>query len=358
MGCQACKGVQRSYDQSLREILKCIQNESTSSLNFFLKSLIRNSNKDREQIINSPSITLGSYKLSFLSYSLVAGSSKSFRFLYEKCGCSIELMNQNFTSINMSPLNILCEKNHSELLKYYLPIYFRYRNQSFSVVNTTLDFTNNVALKEPSDPFTPMQVAVLNGCITTVDILFNYNQAHPDPLININEVNEETGENCALISIRSGSLAMVKLVFEKYKLDFAVRNKCRETALQICAVSSAKHPNKNYDEIFIFLIEEVKVDPTDNYEEVLLVLDRQELVEYYENVLKGKGIKAKKQEIEEIFSSRRRVPVHIVPKTETKHIKESSDSSSLISSISKASYETPFNEGSFAANRAWLNGPN
>jgi hypothetical protein len=172
--------------------------------------------------------------------------------------------------------------------------------------------------------------------------------------LDIREINEETGENCALISIKSGSLAMVKLVFEKYHLDFNVKNKCGETALQICAVSSAKHPNMNFDEIFIFLIEEVKVDPRENYEEVLLVLDRTELIRYYENVLNDKGIKARKQEIEEMFSSRRKISVIVLPKTEPKHSKENSDVSSIISSISKASYETPFVGGSFSANKAWL----
>lgn len=358
MGCQPCKTIEKDEDQTVREVLKYIQNENLSSLNFFLKSLIRNSKQNREIILNEATIILNNFKLSFLSYALVAGSTKSFRFLHEKCGCSIELMNQNFASYGMSPLNIVCEKNHAELLKYYLPIFFRYRSESVSVMNSTIDFTNSQLLKEPKDPFTPIQVAVLNGSIAAVDILYNYNLSHPDPLINIELINEETGENCALIAIRSGSLAMVKLVFEKYKIDFNASNKFGESALQICAVSSAKHPNMSFDEIFIYLVEEVGLDPSVNYEEVLLVLDRKELILYYQKVLERKGITATKEEIENNFTSKNKSIRFIKPDNEIKPITKEERSLSRMSSIEKCSYSTPFSEASFAVHKNWLTNPN
>lgn len=358
MGCQPCKGLEKSEDQTLREILKCIQNENISSLNFYLKSLIRNSKQNKEIILNDRVIVLNNFKLSFLSYALVAGSAKSFRFLYEKCGCSIDLMNQNFASYGMLPLNIICEKNHSELLKYYLPVFFKTRNQSFSVVNTTLDFTNNVLSKEPKDPFTAIQVAVLNGCITSVDILYNYNQLYPDPILSIDSENEETGESSALISVRSGSLAMVKLLFEKYRVDFNVKNKFGETALQICAVCSAKQPHMGFDEVFIYLVEDIGLDPTINYEEVLLVLDREVLIMYYEKVLERKGVMVKKQEIESNFTCKNKV-IHVVrPEREVVLTIKEERSSSFLSSIGKASYETPGSEASFAVHKLWLTNPN
>lgn len=358
MGCQACKTIEKDGDQTMREVLKYIQNENLSSLNFFLKILIRNSKQNREIILNETNIVLNNFKLNFLSYALVAGSTKSFRFLYEKCGCSIELMNQNFANYGMSPLNIVCEKNHSEFLKYYLPIFFRYRSESVSVMNSTIDFTNSQLLKEPKDPFTAIQVAVLNGSIATVDILYHYNQQHPDPLINIEQVNEETGENCALIAIRSGSLAMVKLVFEKYKIDFNANNKFGETALQICAVSSAKHPNMSFDEIFIYLVEVVGLDPSLNYEEVLLVLDRNELILYYQKALEKKGISASKADIEQNFTNKDKVIRFIKPEKEVKLVAREERSSSIISSIEKCSYSTPFSEASFAVHKNWFTNPN
>lgn len=346
MGCQACKGVEKNHEEVLRDILKCIQNENVSSLHFFLKNYVRHSKEHHSIKMNERTITLGSYKLNFMAYALAAGTVKSFKFLYEKCGCSLEQMNQNFAEYAMDPLNIVCEKGHLELLKYYLPLYFSHRQSTQEVTEMTLDFHTTHVFKEPRDSFTPMQIACMNGNISIVDYLFQYNQSFPSPLLSVNDINEETGENCALISVKSGNLAMVKMIYEKYNLNFRTKNKCGETALQICAVCSSKFPNIPYSEVFMYLVEVVGLDLTDNHEEILLVLENKDLVVYTEAILNSKGINTSKKEVDEMFKTKRRIHTNSIAKNEETPAKNNDDDSSCISSIERASYETPFHVGS------------
>lgn len=298
MGCQACSGVDKNEEVVLKEILRSIQSENTSGLTFYLKSYLRSFHKNNPSIINSNIIIVNNFKISFLGYSLVAGSVKSFRVIHEKFSASIPLMIENFNSLSMNTLNILCEKNHFDLVKYYLPLYLKYRPASVSGLNDTLDFHNTKVLKESCDLFTPMQVACLYGSIPIVDYFFNYNMKEPNPLFNIEEINEETGENCALLAVRSGQVNMVQLVHKKYKQDFSVKNKFGESALQICAVSSAKKPDVSFLETFMYLIEEVKIDYADNFEDIFIVLTDKEIINYYEKKLVSIGVQVNRRQFD------------------------------------------------------------
>lgn len=208
-------------------------------------------------------------------------------------------MHSNFSQYSMNPLHILCERGHLALLEFYLPLYLKNRAISSASSIETINFDKIPELKEPQTTFTAMHVACLFGNLAIVDFLFNYNKVHPDSILNIHEVNEETGENCALIGIRSGSLVMVKGLYEKFNVDFKVYNKFGENAIAVCALCSTKHKeNISFEEIFVYLIEEVGIDPCENYEEVLLLLEHKQMVEYFEGVLEKKGIYARKNELE------------------------------------------------------------
>jgi len=295
MGCRACSDVEKNDELLLREILRCIQSENTSGLAFYLKVFIKKCCNNSPLGINSKVINLNDFCLSFLGYAFVVGSVKCFRVLNEKFSASIPLMIENFSEYSMSTLNILCEKNHFQLLKHYLPLFFKYRPATLCNFNDTLDFQNTKVFKDSFDPFTPIQVACLYGSIPIVDYLYTFNLSNPSPNFDIEALNEDSGENCALLSVRSGSIGMVQMLHKKYNQDFSIKNKYGESALQICAVSSSKRLELSYLETFTYLVEEVKVSLSENYEEILIVLKDKDLVRYYEEKLNSFGIKASKK---------------------------------------------------------------
>jgi hypothetical protein len=194
-----------------------------------------------------------------------------------------------------------------------------------------------------------MQRACINGHIGIVDHLYQFNSSFPDPLLDINEINEETGENCALISVRSGSLAIVKMMREKYNLDFHVKNRFGENALQICAFCSSEFPNIPYSDIFAYLIEEAGLDLVENHEEILLAIENKDMVALAEHKLNEKGIKASKKELDEIFQTKRKTRTNsLLPKTSVNVVvKVDEPDYSCISSIDPESSETPFLISSF-----------
>jgi hypothetical protein len=347
MGCQTCKGIERFEGQSLKELMKSIQNENISGLKFFLKAYHKSVQEPSDVIVNKPLIKLSTVKFNLLAYSVVCGTPRSFKYLYERCGCSFELMVQNFAQYEISPFTIICEKNHLDLLRYFLPLFFRYHRSHHEVSNTTLDFQQTRVLKTLPESLTPIQAACANGSIAIVDYLTSKHSEYQDPLIDIHEKNEETGENCALISVRSGSIAMVKLLLENYQLDFYARNKAGETALQICAVCSAKHPAMPYGEVFMFLVEEVGLDVRINYEEILLVLCDRELIMYTEGILRNKGIEVNKRDLDRMYMPNRKVNLQFDREEEVECLKNELETSNEISSIERASCETPFHTGSF-----------
>ena len=343
-----CSGVGNNSEQILKNILRCIQTNNVSNLKIFLKLYIKKRREAQELIVNSRIINVDSYNINVLSYALVTGAHRSFKYLYEHCGCSIEIMNQDFENYSMDALNIICEKNHFELAKYFLPIYFQYKKERSIHVDSTLDFQDISILKEHNEMFTPIQVACYNGCIGLVDYLYQYSKSNYNALIDVKELNEYTGENCALISVRSGSLAMVKMIYENYKLDFHIKNKFGEGALQICAVCCTKFPTKSFSEVFMYLLDVIGVNFIDNHEEILLVLEDKALIIQCEQLLSEKGIMVTKGELEQIFKVRKNFNLNLYEDPARMNIKEALDTSSYISSIAHyESNETPFAVDSF-----------
>lgn len=114
--------------------------------------------------------------------------------------------------------------------------------------------------------------------------------AKPPMELDVNAENEKTGENCGLIACRTGHFEMVKLLHEECKVDFTKLNKRQENAVQLVIIGSNQHPERNYYQVLMYLIEEVKVDITYRYEESLLLADDNNIIQYIEEQLKSKGI--------------------------------------------------------------------
>jgi hypothetical protein len=211
-------------------------------------------------------------------------------------------MQKIFDELNLNPLSILCDKNYFSLLKFYLPFYYQHIMKESFVPETTFEADQtegNEKVKHNKTSFTPIQVACFKGNLPVFSHLVAFNMKYPHFSLDFKEINEETGENCALIAVRSGNLPMVKYLFEELKADFGQLNLFQENAILICACCSSKSKeNDDFDGIFFYLIEVVCLDPCFNYEEVLMMLEKKSLVQYYENLLKEYGIVVDKREID------------------------------------------------------------
>jgi hypothetical protein len=353
MGCKACQGVEKNEALMIKEIVRFIQTDSPNELTYILRTYLRQIAKKRKGSINDMIISLQDFQLSLLSFTVVVGSSKSFRVLTEKFEASVKEMILNFSKYKMNPLNVICEKNHSELIKVFLPVYLNSRPATVTNVNETLDFHKNLSFDEGGDTFTSIQIACLYGSIAVVDYMVSFNKN--SGMFDLEKVNEETGENCALLSVRSGSIQAVQLLHRKFSQNFFIRNIFNETALQICAICSTRRGGSGYFEVFVYLIEEVGLDPLVNFEEILIVLQDKEIVEFYEQTLMKNGISVRKREVDkdnEVNQDGTHSGNYLQVKRQNRV--ESNEKCSLGSSISVNSYMTDFFGGSFIGNKPWF----
>jgi hypothetical protein len=302
--------------------------------------------KDQKVHIDDQIVTVSDYQLSLLGYSLVSGKSRAFRLLTERFSASVTSMISEFSRQNLDPLNILAEKNFLDMMKVFLPLFFKNRPRHASIPNDTLDFIHLKEVKEDFIVLSPIQVACLHGSVLVIDFLYNFHLNYPDRMINIHEIHEETGEGCAFFAVRSGSLQTVKLLFEKYRVRFDGLNKFKENVLQVCALASSKKQMVGFFEVFVYLVEEVGVEFTWNYEEVLILLKDKAIVDYYQTVLRGKGIKALKGFIDlknQVKPVKEKFSIDKFTNSPNFHIPDIDYvESSLISSISHYSKGTDF----------------
>ena len=262
-------------------------------------------------------------------------------------------MLNNFKEYNLDVLNVICEKNHIDLLKIFLPLYLKCKKISTKNINDTLDFHHAELPGEPIDALTPIQVACLYGSIPVINYLYNFHKETPTTLTNLDRINEETGENCAMLTVRSGSLQAVQLLHRKFNQDFFIMNIFGETALQICSICSSRKGGSGYLEVFIYLLEDLGLDPSINYEEIFIVLKDESIIEYYESKLEEIGIKAKKKDLDSASEfNQHKLAQNSHHKQHTKI--ESDEKCSLGSTISVNSNYTDFVGGSFAGNRPWF----
>jgi len=59
---------------------------------------------------------------------------------------------------------------------------------------------------------------------------------------DVNWVEENNGENCAIISVKNADLNMIKFLHTVCKADFNIKTKNNEGALQIAVAGSKRKP--------------------------------------------------------------------------------------------------------------------
>ena len=301
MGCTTCKSSPAAHTALITRLIDYINRNDASLIIEILKMLAFEQKTQVNDLINARLIPIKDFKGSLLCYALWVGSFKVFYFLISKLDASISEMESIFYSQNLSPISILCEKNYLEILKVYLPFYLEHLNKEKTRFeqSLTISFSNSPYVVESKYHYTPIQTACVQGFVGILNFVSEYftEEVEPDSL-NIHYVEEISGENCALLSIRTGNFLMIKFLNENVKADFHVKNSRGEGAMQILAASTKVNCALQYLECVMYLIEVIKIDITYMYEETLLLLENNIIIKYFEEKLKRVGIIASKRDLE------------------------------------------------------------
>ena len=305
MGCCSTAGLKdgsKITEESIKRII-----DRNNAKKFEAIDDLFNINSGLRKFIDSPFTQLLGVELSPLGYALMRNKLNSFRKLVE-LGASIEVLEEDLRQNSKTILEVICYNGFADFFKFFLDNIHQMCKQS--VLNTTdmtlsIDFDASAMYRHSSltNNTMPIHLAIDQGHLSIVDIAYTFRKASGaiPQILDIHHIFERTGENCALVACRKGQFAIVKYLWEATGADFTIQNKNKENALILTAAGSKKTPGGDYMEIFIYLIEEVKLDYQDSYEEVLLLLEDKAILSYFTRLLRKKGIHKKKDEVEETF---------------------------------------------------------
>ncbi|CAG9326195.1 unnamed protein product [Blepharisma stoltei] len=309
------EAIERNSADKVRQIL-----ERYSKTNIYYK--------DPTIMIDDPVIKIHQVDMNPLGYALYLGAAPVFKVLYEEGHAKLSIMTKFFLQLGKRPIEVLCELGHLSLLEYYLPLYLGNKDQAensddeqdseelsiFAKSRNTKSHTQEKSkISAPLSTMTPIQRAVEKGRLELVKFFREYFREKPNDEFNVHFIDEATGENCALISCKTGNIDLIKYLHETMGADFQIVNKRKENAIQIAAVWSKKRKSKQFKECVRYLVEEVGVDYTYEFEETLLVLEDKSIVAYLENKLHQDGISVSKSRVDDKYSlSKNRPPAAVI----------------------------------------------
>ena len=247
-------------------------------------------------------IKLNNFSLSLLGYSLWVGKANVFNFLITYLKADLDEMEDLFKSFDISALALLCERGYIDVLKLYLLFYIK----TYHSLNSGADKISTLSLSKITykngsigTSLTPIQLACKNLHLRILHYINDYfSISYPPQSLNIHYIDETTGENCALITTRTGNFPMMKFLFEVAHADFHIINNNNEGALQVLAISSKLNYGLQFLECLMYLIEIIKINIAYMHEETLLLLDNKIIIKYLEEKLKQLGIYTNKQSLQ------------------------------------------------------------
>lgn len=300
MGCGSCKP-SSNQDTILIRIIDYIERDDITNLEALIKQGSLEEGLSIDIWINKPLVKLNNFTVSLLGYSLWIGKANAFNFLITSLNADLGEMDDLFKSFDISVLALLCERGYFEVLKLYLPFYIQNNHSSNSGAekSLSLSFTKSNCKNELiSTSITPIQLACKYSHLSIVHYINDYfSLSYPPQSLNIHFIEETTGENCALISARTGNFPMMKYLFEVAHADFHIKNNSNEGALQVLAISSKSNYGLQFLECVMYLIEIIKIDISYKHKETLLILDNKIIIKYLEDKLKQLGINTSKQSL-------------------------------------------------------------
>lgn len=302
MGC--CHGSENTSNvESLKnQLQESIQKGSLQrvSLNITrLKQLLPRGKAD----IDNLTFTLDpkkSVELNSLGLSLAFGKCNIFKYVHQKLKADPLVMEEYFNKSKLTGLYIICSENYLDLFEYYVEIYFKIKLM-VKTSNSRFSVSSQDSHRQAHLEYTPIQVACYMGNIPIIKFALEYcklNKTLPEEL-DLNYINEKTGENCALIACRGGSFNTIRYLHKKTNANFLMKNFFNENALQVLAASGRVRFMIDFHKSFVYLIESVKIDISWNYQEILLLLDNITVCDYFLTELAKLSIFPDKKSIEQ-----------------------------------------------------------
>ena len=211
---------------------------------------------------------------------------------------------------------------------------------------SNLEFKDTINLKSSSSAAlqenfvnTPIQYACIHGNINIIKYLYDYFiKAVPPYIFDINYQNEDTGENCPLITCRHGLYKVMRFLYEECSGNFYVKNRNDENAILILANASKNQDNYDYYLCMRYLLEIIKIDPTYMYEKVVLMISNYELLELYYKALVNFDIFPDTLQLERLNQIRNMKESFNVNIEDLASFNALGDSLSYISSINNSRY--------------------
>jgi hypothetical protein len=308
MGC--CKSELKAEHGNFSAFVKeCIEKNAQKALLNLSKSKEFEAQKEKiVEKLDSEIWQIKDFKLNPLGFALFLGRSTIFQILHQ-VGCSFKSTEEILNLQGLTMLRLICWKGYSDILYYFLPI----RGQDLDD-KKILPVSGLVNSSQIGFNSTAIQLAVQFGHLSIVATIYNYFKELPSlpPELDI-ESRNESGENCALISVRSGNFPMVKLLHQRFNANFTSLNNQGENALKIAIISSRLNPDQDYLQILSFLIETIGLDLSQTYEDLLLLSKNEEILNFLK--LKGRslGLTSKSSDSETIES---RLPKKPCPENE------------------------------------------
>lgn len=291
MGCKNCKPKNTQEDFIIFHMVESIEREDCLKIRANMELFASIAQEEFSTVINKSIIDIRMIKLSPLSYSVWTGRAFAFSYLLESMGASFQMMEKNFEKEHLLALRIICERGYLELLKKYLPYYMDYKKiENFSQVDKEdrVVYTNsNVSY---GFTYSSAHVACDMEYIGIINYLHEYFKDENAPTeLDLHHIDESTGENCALIAVRTGNLALIKILFEKIDANFYIRNSKQQSALQIIIEASQLKKEKYFFPCVSYLVEVIKIDIEYMHEKNLRMCNDEQIFNYLRGILLAKG---------------------------------------------------------------------
>ncbi|OMJ65551.1 hypothetical protein SteCoe_38011 [Stentor coeruleus] len=287
------------------KVQKCIEKNIIMSLTSLTKTEEFTKNITN---IDNPYFKIKELRVNALILALFFNSIDCFKYIHETLNASIDSMETLFNEQKTSAIEIICTRNCPDILDYYLPLYENNSGDEVVIeeVVESLNFTNTTEERKSRrivSTYTPVQKACELGNLNIISRIYKYYKEKPFiPIaLDFDYQDETTGENCPLISCRICNYTMIRFLHTTCQANFRLLNKLGENAVQILAAANKKKNFKDFYECFVYLVLNVGVDFTHNYEETLLLLETEKSINFFEKKLKEKGIEIDKYDLEEKY---------------------------------------------------------
>lgn len=304
--CNTCANNNRSMTVlKKKEIKSAITHQKLNSLNKYFTEI-----NDPPYCfpLNEDFCQERNFSLNPLSYALIKGKTRSFKYLKETLGAKLEIMEQNLIKQGTSGLKIICELGLLELLEYCIPLYLELNINREAEDSLSVDFTKSVLAPNTNFlTYTPVHIACEKGHINLLHYIYNlFKERDSCPSeLSLCAVDEYTGENCPLIASRMGNFSMLKFLHESCQVDFTAVNRRNENCVNVAVSASKKRNLRSYIDCVVYLVEVIRLDVSHKYEETLLMAEYPVLIDFLEKKLNEKGVSVKKCELEHEYQIHR-----------------------------------------------------